>query len=80
MYGEEASDIDTGMLDEEFLSSNSRRYVYFKMTNDILVIKKSEKCLDYTSLDLAIDFNLKEHKRCTAVMKISKTNVNGANF
>lgn len=50
------------------------------MKNDILVVKKSEKCLDYISLDLAIDFNLKGHKRSTAVMKISKTNVNGANF
>jgi hypothetical protein len=54
--------------------------IYFKMTNDILVVKKRGECLDYASLDLAIDFDLKEYKRCVAVMKISKTNVKRASL
>jgi hypothetical protein len=62
-------------LDEEFLSSNDRRYdIYFEITKDNLVVRKRENCFDYADVDLVIDFNLQVCKSSVVATKISKTN------
>jgi hypothetical protein len=49
-------------------------FIYFEMTNDILVTRKRTNYFDYEHVDLAMDF--KEWESTVGIMKSSKINVN----